>query len=217
MTTEEIILKIVEMSIWPVAIVIIVVGVVIILRKSISKVLEKARHISKDGIIIDPTPQQKIVDENIENKVYSYEEIMRELDSTSILNKEKSILKSLVQISFKDDKEKIKVLTRHLAATNVSFEFEGVIKTIWGSQIRLIKLLNTRKDKIALDDCKQFYENGKNEYPETYKNYSFDKYMEYLKDSTLIEIDNTSCLITDFGEDFLVYLVKTGQDINYPF
>ncbi len=49
-------------------------------------------------------------------------------------------------------------------------------------------------------------------YPEVLKDYSFDKYLGFLKTNNLILEHEETLSITLFGRDFLAFLVRMGRN-----
>lgn len=96
--------------------------------------------------------------------------------------------------------------------------FEKVYDSIYGSQIRFIQRLNhtSVESKTSL---KLYYDNAKNSYPEAYKVYKYEDYLNYLKISGLINMEenNENIQITFFGKDFLRYLLEANLSVEKPY
>lgn len=91
---------------------------------------------------------------------------------------------------------------------------ERIYQLIYGSQIKLLQKLNYFSEKSK--NIKYFYDNAVNYFPETYQNYSFDNYLDFLVNQGLILYDREIDLIsiTEVGTDFLRYLVESNSSLD---
>jgi hypothetical protein len=138
--------------------------------------------------------------------------LMKAFDSVILLESETFIKKDLENRGL-DDKKAIDILSRHLAATQLALRFEYIYSSIWGSQINLLKYLNSRAPYgDTVESIKSiFYETATSLYPEVYNNYSFEAYIHFLISRTLIVQSDNIFNITNLGRDFLIYLIQTGK------
>lgn len=104
-----------------------------------------------------------------------------------------------------------KVLIHHLAAVQVLVAFERMYYTLFGSQIRLLKILNNTN--MPLDSVKEYFEEVKSRLPNELSIWTVDTYLQYLLTSDLIKKD-TEIRITKIGKEFLIWLSKTGYLID---
>jgi hypothetical protein len=193
---------------WPGAFLILGLVFIFVFKKAIFSLLMKIEKISKDGIQTGNIIQTQ---EEIK-KTTSADELMKSFDSIVLLDFETAIKKDL-EIRNLDDKKAIIILSRHLAATQLALRFEQIYISIWGSQINLLKHLNTRAPR---GDTKEsiksiFYDTAEMLYPEVYNLYTFEAYIDFLISNTLVLEDNNMFKITNLGRDFLIYLVQTGK------
>ena len=93
--------------------------------------------------------------------------------------------------------------------------FEKIYDSIYGSQIRFMQRLNhtSVESKTSL---KLYYDNAVKNYPDAYKNYSYESYLNYLKNSglILIEENDENVQIAYFGRDFLRYMLETNLSVE---
>jgi hypothetical protein len=193
---------------WPGAFLIFALVFIFVFKKSITSLFMRVQKISKEGIQTGDVTQ---IQENTDKKS-SAEELMRAFDSVVLLEGETLIKKDLEKREL-NDKEAIDILSRHLAATQLALRFEGIYSSIWGSQINLLKHLNS---KAPLGDTVEniksgYYDVAAMFYPDVYKSYSFDAYLYFLTSLTLIIKTDRGYGITNLGRDFLIYLVQTGK------
>jgi hypothetical protein len=104
----------------------------------------------------------------------------------------------------------------HLAVTQLQLRAETTYRTIFGTQIALLKFLNMRGGGTSTR-LSQFYEDAKKAFPELYANYSFEQYLEFLSARGLIIQTPERCVITVAGKEFLKWMADAGVSENKPF
>ena len=112
--------------------------------------------------------------------------------------------------SYKEPTDRVNVLYRYSQALYLIMHFNRIYERIFGSQIRLLQILNgsQREDKRSL---KVFYDSVKDRNPSVFENYPYDQYLEFLKSNDLILFEpNGEIKITILGRDFIKYIVETG-------
>jgi hypothetical protein len=199
--------KIIESGAWPAAFLLLGVAALVIFRKQLSDLLGRIRNISRSGIDIT-TPQSSQVKEAY---TPAAEELMRALDSTVLLEQEKNIKADIKNRGLVKDDEIQKILIRLLAANQIELSCEKTYRVIYGSQIKVLQHLNCKGTLgDTLENIKKFYDDAATEYPQFYKEYTFDSYVKFLTSSFLIKIEGEHVKITSYGVEFLGYLVKIG-------
>ncbi len=84
---------------------------------------------------------------------------------------------------------------------------------IFKSQLWLLMELNRKNLPIA--DAKAYYDKAVAEYPQVYKNYPFQDWLNYMESQQLIIRHPSDMLeITHKGKDLLRYLAHWGRDAN---
>lgn len=190
---------------WPVITLLLGLTFMIMFKKNISNFLERTHKISKDGIHAG-LPQVQTIDTKS-----SAEELLKELSSIAIQEQEDNIKKELDNRGFTNSQDKINFLIRYLAINLLSLHFERINAAIWGSQISILQHLNSRIDGDTVMILKSFYDNVYRMYPETFTNYSFEQYMQFLVTFNLIKQQGEQYFIANIGREFLVYIAATGQ------
>jgi hypothetical protein len=113
--------------------------------------------------------------------------------------------------------EQIGLLVKHLAVTQLWLRAEMTYRTIFGSQIALLKVLNTTGSGTKAQVL-AFYENAKAQFGNLYAGYSFEQYLNYLVSQGLITAqDPERYIITVAGKEFLKWLTERGIVENKPF
>jgi hypothetical protein len=100
-----------------------------------------------------------------------------------------------------------------LIATGLpSFIYEGIWSYIFRSQV--LALMEVNRRLVPIQEVKAFYDKAALETPTLYANYSFEKWMEYLKSNLLLLWHPSGMVeITIRGKDFLKYLTHAA---HYP-
>lgn len=159
----------------------------------------------------------KTVDEKTTNpRLKDVENFLNTISSHSIITREDSIHKDLDDLNI-DEPKQIEILIKALASAQGTLDYESIHSIIWGSQLSLLRHLNSTSNGSSLEVLKVFYDEGAARSPAVYAKYSFEQYLEYLTASKLIEKRDNRCLITQFGIDYLGYLTLygRGEPISY--
>ena len=201
---------------WPLAIILISIGFFFIFHKGLSSLISRISKIGREGLEATPPTTISSQKSSTEEKL-SYEQLMKAFDSVVLREQEENIKKELENFTFPGEQEKINVLVKYLASTRIALRFSYTEKSIWGSQIRILEFLNSKVDGATEEEVKAFYDIAAKAFPETFSNYSFDKYINFLTSHILIVKKNSNLLITNLGRDFLTYLVNTGNTGFRPF
>jgi hypothetical protein len=109
-----------------------------------------------------------------------------------------------------DTQERADLLVKHLAVTQLWLRAEIIYRTIFGSQIQLLKSLNTRPGSTTIE-LLEFYEQAKTNFPKLYETYSFGQYLQYVRNQGLISEDAPEhYIITVAGREFLKWMTDRG-------
>lgn len=192
---------------WPLAVIIIV----FVFRKQISNLIERIQKISKSGIQTHPQQPQETTDRSS-----AAEELMRAFDSITLREQEENIRRNLEQRGITEQQERINILIRHLAAAQLIRHFEYVNNMIWGSQIRLLRFLNTLSTGATVNMVRPFYEQA-NLPGEFAERYPIESYLDFLTSNNLVILEGDHYKITQLGRDFLQYLIAMGRSEDRPF
>ena len=127
-----------------------------------------------------------------------------------------AIRQELRQRNLTEGPEAVDVLVRHLAATQIAYWCEQVYTYIYGSQISLLYHLNQRRNagSISEDLRTSFYDEAVNLWPNLYREYTFEQYLNFLVVRLLVRNDGGRFYITKFGVEFLQFLTDGGHPLN---
>ncbi len=192
------------------AIVILGIAFFIIFRSAINQLIHRIRSISKSGVSIDSAQKEVTTERDPRAEA---EALLKELDSALIREAEEEVSKVLRERSLHGEEAK-RVLLRYLAAAAIALGFEMSYRIIWGSQLSLLNYLNSQPDGQPAEALRPFYVSASSQYPESYKTYSFEQWLGFLKSQLLVREDGGQIRITVRGREFLTYLTRMGISYN---
>jgi len=196
-----------EVLVWPIVVVVLSIIFMLIFRQPISAFIARLRKVSLTGLeALSDQPQKVPVRDSSPEDTG---ELMKSFDSPTLREQEAAIQKGLEDRRVAGE-EAVKVLTRHLAANQIALYYERLNSAIWGSQIYLLRFLNSSMTGETSEIPRRFYDSAAANYPDVYSQYSFESYMDYLVNAHLIIGQEGRYLITEWGRDFLVYLAREG-------
>lgn len=197
-----------ENLIWPavVCIAAIIIGCValLVLRPALMRLLDRTSKVGKDGAIFE-RPQEGAKSQ----PSLSFEDAMRWPVSASIVERETSITTQLAGFTFRSDEEKAKVLIRALATARVALDHNTAAHLIFGSQLRLLVALNAARSGLLITEVERFYSDAREAFPPLYASRSFEDWLGFVLSLNLAIRRDGRIEITQFGADFLKYLVDT--------
>lgn len=193
----------------------IVAGVVAVIglaifHRPISRLIDRISGASKDGITFE-RPQE--IGE-IKPAPLSFVELMNQPVSASILEREKAIQNQLQAFNLKNEEEKISAITRAFATTRIALEFNGLANTIFGSQATLLIQLSGTHNGVTRQQAEAIFEQAQATFLELHRDKKFDEWLAYLHLNNLITSVENKIDITQFGTDFLKYLVDARMAYN---
>jgi len=193
---------------WPLAVVILGTIFMLVFRQPISTFIGRLRKVSRAGLEASSDQPQKVPER--EPSPEATEELMKSFDSPTLREQEAAIQKALKDRGVTGG-EAVKVLIRHLASNQIALNYEQLNTAIWGSQVSLLRFLNSSATGETSDTLRPFYDSAAANYPDVYSQYDFESYMNFLINARLIIKQEGRYLITELGRDFLVYLARVGS------
>jgi len=131
--------------------------------------------------------------------------------SPVLISKEEEIWKELDQRGISTEEERVKLLVRALATRIIDFECERASLLIFGSQLELLVEINAHQDGQKIQTIKDWYSTSVQSQYSDLQNYAFSEYIGFLINRILLQKEGDSVVITQFGKEFLQYLVRNGQ------
>jgi len=93
-------------------------------------------------------------------------------------------------------------------------EFNDIANKIFGSQLNILIHLSGTHNGITLNQAESIFNQAKIEFPELHGNREFEGWLMYLQANNLIASFENKIDITQFGADFLKYLVDARMAYN---
>lgn len=184
---------------------VVVVIALLIFYKPISRLIDRISGASRDGITFE-RPQEGA---DVTPAPMPFLEIMKLPISPSALEREKMIEKQAQALALKNEAEKITILTRVLAHTQVELDFTKIANTIFGSQVTLLVQLVGSRSSIPRQQAETIFEQAQKAFPDLHSGKQFDNWFAFLQSANLATSINSQIDITQFGKDFLKYLVDS--------
>ena len=193
---------------WPIAIVACVIFVCIYFRRQVSSLLDRTTSLGKDGL--RTATQLTQITQEVEG-VNQAQELMNALVSPVLLEREKLIRKDLNGKGLDGKAEAMDVLIRYLAVAQLVVAFEDIYRVIFGSQIYLLRLVNeNRVLGLPEDAVQEHFSQVQRRFAPAFNNLAIDGYLHFLIQSHLLIKSGNNYVITNFGVEFLEWVVKIG-------
>jgi hypothetical protein len=195
-----------EHFIWPGVVVLLVGFALCLLRKSLSRLVDRITHIDKTGV----RAAAQEVAEIEEKRMIPSRDLMEVAFSSVIKDQEKLLRDYLENIRFGSPQEREALLLRTLARSQVYAQFDRISMLIYGSQLELLVDASSRPAGIDADGVKEKFRAVKSADPAFHEQTTFDSYRNFLLGTNLLGIEGDRLKITQFGKEFLKFLVDNA-------
>ena len=196
--------KLTEHLVWPISIIIIL----LIFRKPISKIIDKLKKANIKGSEFEFDARPAQTSAKLEATPVN---IPIPTDNVGMQQEfESLIIRDLAAANIQNQEEKERILISHLASTQLNAAYERINNSIFGSQIELLRYLNSVPNPVELISLELFYSNAAKKYPEYYNNYSLQAYTNYLLNMNIVVHSDAGYNISKFGNGYLVYIAEKG-------
>jgi hypothetical protein len=204
-----------EYLVWPIAVVAFGVFFVLLFRAQIAGFLTRVKSVGRHGVsTLAPAGQHSIEQQADAPTSKEVQELLQSFDSPSLLHQERVLIADLQARGLDSSSDTTKVLVRHLAKTRLNLGCEFVYRLIFGSQIALLKNINTMGGGMSEADAHQYYQAVASAYPDIFPADQPEPYLDFLVRQSLLFPKDRHFLITDFGREFLVWLAQCGASEN---
>src|SRR5262249_26253086 len=85
---------------------------------------------------------------------------------------------------------------------------ERVSRFLYGSQIDAVIFLNANNNRATLDEIKRFYDTAATNFPELYKNYSFEKWLVFMQTNRIVGASDNIVEATSIGKALIAYMQR---------
>lgn len=208
---------------WPVSAIVICVllkePIAFLLKEPINNLLKRLSKAKHKDTVFDFTPNgQHPVESPVDNKKSLTEDMIPSDNQGLQKTLEENIDRNLQEKGITSDEQKFELLRNHYAALLLRSGYNEIYQLVFGSQISLLQWLNTKLESIPdthIDFI--YYEDAKSRYPELYKTYSFESYLNFMINSNLIIFEEQGYKITKLGRGFLTYMTENGLNPKKPY
>jgi hypothetical protein len=137
--------------------------------------------------------------------------------SLTVRAQEDRILADIDKFKLSNTTETINLLVRHLTVYQLYHAAEQLCRTIFGSQIAVLKRMNF-EGPMNRDAMRKFYDEAAEKFPMLYNKYPFESYVNFLKNHRVVTTnDDINYAITALGKEFLQWMVMEGATDIKPF
>lgn len=159
-----------------------------------------------------PNRQRKIDNEK------NVQELLDRIGNSIVLSSmEESIKKELNDRGLDINSETSTVLIRHLAGTQLLLGFERIHSLIFGSQLNLLRELNLiAPEGFTKQEIEEYFENVKDEFPNSFSGWDVKKYLIYLFSNILIVKNENKIHITNLGQEYLNWIEENNISDRKP-
>lgn len=86
--------------------------------------------------------------------------------------------------------------------------YERLLRSIWRSQIDMLRRARGNGGQIPIEVANAFYEEGRQRSPAAYTNYPLQSWLAFLTGSNLVQLsqDGLQVRLTDLGDEFLRFI-----------
>ena len=177
-------------------------------RNQISALINRTRKIGMEGLSADPIPDKQ--QEKIETNSEAAQKLLKLVgDSPVIIEQENRINEDLKSINAD---ERVLVLTKYLAGTQILLAFEKIYAIIFRSQISILNMLNENRGQgMPVNSIDTYINIVKADYSETLGKWTNEQYLKFLYDSFLIMKEGDKIHITNLGIEFLSWVAREGR------
>lgn len=194
---------------WPVATTILGGLAIFAFRPALSRLVDRLQSASKDGIKFD-RPQSS----SPPQIPLTFIELMNLPLSPSAALREQEITDQLHQWQIQEPSQQAAALARALARTYVNFEFSVIANTVFGSQVLILEHLTSEPQGLAIADANDVYALAQSQSPELHAERTAEEWINYMIVRRLITAAEDSIAITQYGRDFLKFLID--ESLTFP-
>jgi hypothetical protein len=180
----------------------------LIFKQQCASFLGRLRSVGKDGLKAGPSAEQPSQEAD---KLKQAQQLVQVFDSPVLLEREKNIKNDLQKRGLQHEGETIDVLVRYLAQSQLINTFEEAYRTIFGSQIFLLKLANqSRGSGLMAYAVAAHFTNVQKSFAPVFDQWTPEQYVAFLLSTGLLTSGSNAYYITNLGVDFLEWMVKAG-------
>lgn len=149
-----------------------------------------------------------------ENKGW-FNEYLKNPDLKRTVKEHYDILKK--NLKLKNIDETSDNLLKTLTDFSLALHFEKIYNVIFKSQARALMSLYNNKDKKFIKESEfiSFYDKASIDLPEFYKDFSYEKWLNFFIVNKFIKVENSKICIDYIGKAFCYYIIHQNYNIEY--
>lgn len=187
----------------------------LLFRPQIAGFLTRVKSVGRDGVsTLLATGQRSVEQQADAPAAKEVQSLLQSFDSPALLQQERVLLADLEARKLDCTSDTTKVLVRHLAKARLVLRCQFAYRLIFGSQIALLKRINTMGGGMFEADAHQFYQVVASVHSDVFPAHQPGPYLDFLVRQGLLFPKDGHFLITDFGREFLTWLVQSGETEN---
>jgi hypothetical protein len=141
--------------------------------------------------------------------------LLQSFDPPALLDDERALFADLEARKLDSKSDTSKVLVRHFAKMRILWRCEVVYRLIFGSQLRFLKTLNV-SGAMSEENAHQYYVTATQSYREVFPEKDSKPYFTFLIRQGLVIVQNDSFFVSNFGREFLSWLIQMGVSEDKP-
>lgn len=207
--------KIISALGWPHFAFIFALVFILLFKKELRGILGRITSIDKSGIKTQSLPEAQREEKKSADGA---QELLLAIGDTVVLRDiEGRIKQELNGKGLETEGETNRVLVKYLAAALVAVDFEQIHNLIFGSQIFLLKKLNEVAGQgLHSFAVVAFFESVKQQHSTELSDWNLENYLQFLVARNLITTQSGIYHITNLGNEYLVWLARSGRSEGRP-
>lgn len=204
--------KTIDALAWPICIIIMALIFKNAISNAISTLAARVKSLGLSSAIFNEPAQKS--DNNEDKLKNSLEDVLENepLIKSYLAWAEEEIKKGVKLTNLPE----IAFLKAKVVELHIYFNFEKIYRVIYGSQIHLLMFMNSQT-YTAKEEVEKFYLRAKLAFPNLYNQYSFNQWINYLKNELLVNENEHGYSITLEGKTFIIFITRQNYDINKLF
>lgn len=209
-----------HLVIWPATVLAAFLIFIFFFRHSISNVISRLR-LSKLGMaeFVQESEQQKTEVETKQLETARPDRlrlVSRSAPVDPLIAQQVDVLRIELDQRATAPSEREELLLQSVALWQYNHKHARTARFIFGSQVELLQELNAKPQGESVDHLKKYYDEAVQAFPDSYKNYSYGQYINFLEAQGLVLRIIDRVTLTPEGKAFLAYRVWTGDTMKKP-
>ena len=194
---------------WPGVVLVVSVVAILVFRRNLAAFIDRTRRISRDGLEAAPAVQEPPPEPSAApNPTQRWPDTLEGAPTNPLVLRVVERFREGVETVQGEEREN--VLFVRWASAAIEAHFERVYSALYFSQYKALTFLNSIPQSVSRDQMRTFYAAAVAANPSLYAGYSFDRWLDFLVGSLLVEAIDDSVTLTLDGQEFLVFIVRRG-------